>query len=53
LGYFANKDYGSETAGVINGWTDSFRKKLRDCTITFQDISLYGFTDMVTLFKRI
>jgi hypothetical protein len=52
LGYFANKDYGSETAGLINGWTESFRKKLRDCTITFQDISLYGFTDMATLFKR-
>lgn len=51
LGYFANKNGGELSLAKIEGWVDSFRKMLESKTITFDRLSLYGFTDMTTFFK--
>lgn len=52
LGYFANKEYAELATSQINHWTELFEEMVENLTITFGSISLYGFTNMVTFFKR-
>jgi hypothetical protein len=52
LGYFANKEYAELATSQIDRWTELTREKVDNLTITFNTISLYGFTDMATFFKR-
>ena len=53
LGYFANEEYGELATPQIAYWTELLKRKVGDQLITFSSISLYGFTDMVTFFKRV
>ena len=52
LGYFANSDYAERATPLVDRWTEVVGEEVDNLTITFRSISLYGFTDMVTLFKR-
>ena len=51
LGYFANKESAQLTTPLIADWAKIFEEVVRDLTITYNTISLYGFTDMITFFK--
>lgn len=52
LGYFANRESADLSTPQIDRWTDIVKKEAGDLTITFNSISLYGFTDMATFFKK-
>ena len=52
LGYFANTQYAGLATPQISRWDDVVRRKVDGLTIAFTGISLYGFTDMATFFKR-
>jgi hypothetical protein len=51
LGYFANEEYGALVMPQVALWTESLRNRVGHLTVTFSNISLYGFTDMVTFFR--
>ena len=51
LGYFANRESAQLTTPLIADWAKIFKETVRDLTITYRSISLYGFTDMITFFK--
>lgn len=51
LGYFANRESAQLTTPLISDWAKIFEEAVRDLTITYHSISLYGFTDMITFFK--
>jgi hypothetical protein len=51
LGYFANKEYAELATPQIDRWTGWCEKEAGDLIVAFRNISLYGFTDMVTFFK--
>lgn len=51
LGYFANRESAQLTTPLIADWAKIFEEAVRDLTITYHSISLYGFTDMITFFK--
>ncbi len=51
LGYFANRESAQLTTPLIAAWRNVFEEMVRDLTITYHSISLYGFTDMITFFK--
>lgn len=53
LGYFANKNSGSAFSADMPAWSGVVQKHTAGKIITFKRISLYGFTDMVTFFKRL
>lgn len=53
LGYFANEEHAELATPQIDRWTKLAKGKVGHQTITFSSISLYGFTDMVTFFKRV
>ena len=53
LGYFANEEYGELATSRITSWTESLKKEVGHLAIPFSSISLYGFTDMATFFKRV
>ena len=53
LGYFANEQHAELTSPRIDRWNEMIREKVEGQTVTFNSISLYGFTDMVTFFKRV
>jgi len=52
LGYFANREFADLSTPQIDHWTDMVKKEAGNLTITFSSISLYGFTDMATFFKK-
>jgi len=52
LGYFANESAAESAASQVERWTARVEEKVGSQTITFDSISLYGFTDMVTFFKQ-
>ena len=52
LGYFANKELAETASPCVARWQDIIQRELDGVTITYQTISLYGFTDMITFFKR-
>lgn len=56
LGYFANKAYGEKFKPQIDHWNAAYQEAFMGAgpekrTITFNSISLYGFTDMINFFK--
>ena len=51
LGYFANKESARLAMPLVADWAKTFEEAVRDLTITYHNISLYGFTDMITFFK--
>jgi 2'-5' RNA ligase len=51
LGYFANEALPSRTMPPISHWSMVTEAVVRHLTVTFESISLYGFTDMATFFK--
>lgn len=51
LGYFANRESAQLTTPLIADWAKTFEEAVGDMTITYNSISLYGFTDMITFFK--
>ena len=51
LGYFTNKESAQLTTSLISDWEKIFEEATKDLTITYHNISLYGFTDMITFFK--
>ena len=52
LGYFANKEQAELASPQMARWQDIMQQELDDATITYHNVSLYGFTDMITFFKR-
>jgi len=52
LGYFANEAQAELATPEIDRWNAALQQKARQQCIRFSSISLYGFTDMVTFFKR-
>jgi len=52
LGYFANSDYAERATLQVDRWTEVVGEEVGDLAIAFGSISLYGFTDMATLFRR-
>jgi hypothetical protein len=52
LGYFANRDHAEQSEPQIDRWARLIQDEIGDTTITFNTISLYGFTDMTTFFRR-
>ena len=50
LGYFANKTLPPSRTTITN-WSNLTAAAVGNLTITFESISLYGFTDMATFFK--
>lgn len=53
LGYFANKNRASAFSADMPAWSKVVQKHTARTTITFKRIGFYGFTDMVTFFKRL
>ena len=51
LGYFANIESAQLATPLVADWAKTFEEAVRDLTITYHSISLYGFTDMITFFK--
>ena len=51
LGYFANNESAQLVTPLVADWAKIFEEVARDLTITYDSISLYGFTDMITFFK--
>ena len=51
LGYFANKESAQLATPLVSDWAKTFEEAVKDLTITYHSISLYGFTDMITFFK--
>jgi len=52
LGYFANQEHAELATPQIDRWEEHFRQQTAGKTITFSSISLYGFIDMATFFRR-
>ena len=52
LGYFANQEQAELASPKISQWHDTIQQEVGNTTITYHTISLYGFTDMITFFKR-
>lgn len=53
LGYFANSNGGEKASSSIDVWTQEFERHIGDHTITFDSMSIYGFTDMVSFYKTL
>jgi len=51
LGYFANLEGGAKASSFIDNWTQEFKYDIENITITFDSMSIYGFTDMVSFYK--
>lgn len=52
LGYFANQEQAEEASPHMEHWNDIIRGAVNERTITYNTISLYGYTDMITFFKQ-
>ena len=51
LGYFANRQSAQLATPCMEDWNAAFVEAMADLTLSFDHISLYGFTDMETFFK--
>ena len=52
LGYFANEQGGKRATEFLQEWNTLFTNALQNEILTFNNASIYGFTDMVTFFKK-
>ena len=52
LGYFANPDFAEKATQHMDMWEAILLDIVSGLTITFSRISLYGFDDMVTFYKK-
>ena len=52
LGYFANQDMAAGATPYLEMWETSLRDSVAGLKIVFSTISLYGFDDMVTFYKK-
>jgi hypothetical protein len=52
LGYFANQDMAARATPYIEMWETILRDTVAGLKISFSTISLYGFDDMVTFYKK-
>lgn len=52
LGYFANTQAAQLTTPCVDDWSATIAERLGNLTLTFDRISLYGFTDLETFFRR-
>jgi hypothetical protein len=52
LGYFANRDWAGQMSAPQEEWNRTLVERMRGRLLPLAGISLYGFTDMATFFKR-
>jgi hypothetical protein len=52
LGYFANREQAAQMLALQQDWNDMLTQTMRNGLLALRGISLYGFTDMATFFKR-
>jgi hypothetical protein len=52
LGYFANAQLAESFTPKITEWTNALKDQAAEQTITFNSVSLYGFMDMATFFRK-
>jgi hypothetical protein len=52
LGYFMNKEGAASARGQIEEWNRTMADAIGDANVTFESVSLHGFTDMATFFRR-
>jgi hypothetical protein len=52
LGYFANRELAELAQARLPYWHETLAQMTEGLAITFETISLYGFTDLITFFKR-
>lgn len=51
IGYFGNEEKGKQAKSEKDVWTKTVSDSIGNSTISFNSISLYGFTDMESFFK--
>lgn len=51
LGYFASEQMARKTESRIDSWNSEIKRAVKESVITFNSISLYGFTDMSAFVK--
>jgi len=51
LGYFANEEAAQQATPCVDTWSESVREQVQDQSLSFNSVSLYGFTDMAHFFK--
>jgi hypothetical protein len=51
LGYFANSESAKPASDLLAPWTQEFGGTVGTTVISFDSVSLYGFTDMATFFR--
>jgi hypothetical protein len=52
LGYFANRDIASRSEQAVEAWDQQLKLITQSQSICFESISLYGFVDMETFFRK-
>lgn len=52
VGYFANKEQGAQSLEAVEQLNSVLENELKNQTIIFSSISLYGMTDMETFFRK-
>ena len=52
LGYFVNQSLANLTLPLMEKWRTILSELIGDLTITFPTINLYGFTDMVSFYRK-
>ena len=52
LGYFANTQAAQLATPCVDDWSASLAARLDNLTLAFEQVSLYGFTDMETFFRK-
>jgi hypothetical protein len=52
VGYFANTQLAQLSTPCVDGWSAILAAHLGDLTLTFDRVSLYGFTDIETFFRN-
>lgn len=52
LGYLGNEQRGAAASSQVDRWTKAFAQALEGASIHLSSISLYGFLDMATFFRR-
>lgn len=51
LGYFANKEAGLRVRAHLSEWSSKFENTVGNDMVSFDSVSLYGFTDMASFFR--
>jgi hypothetical protein len=52
LGYLGNEQRGAAASSQVSRWMETFAQAMEDGSIHLSSISLYGFLDMTTFFRR-